>query len=111
MTHFYRLLKIGLITNHAIEGKNNIGTTSPGNNSGNSIFKGSVIETGITINAKERTANVRLKNNSAFLLIHFTNAACKKAIRIETDKFKPRMLNRFTILEKSASLANKYTWE
>ena len=111
MTHFCRLLNIGLIANHAIEGKNNIGTTSPGNNSGNSIFKGSVIETGITIREKDRTDNVRLKNNSVFFLIHFTKAACINAIRIEADKFIPRILNRFTILEKSASLANKYTRE
>jgi hypothetical protein len=72
--YFSGLLNIGFKVYHAIEGKNNIGTTSPGNNSGNSIFKGSDIEMGINIREKERTDKVTLKTNSTFFLTHFVKA-------------------------------------
>ena len=101
------LLKIGFKVNQAIDGKNNMGTTSPGNNSGNSIFKGSVIERGITISEKERTNKTKLKTSSAFFLSHFTEAAWIKAMTIQADTLRPMMLYMLTMLEKLASLAKK----
>jgi len=56
-------------------GKNKSGTARPGNNSGVFIFKGSDIEIGITIRAKERIDRAKLKTNSAFLFSHFTSKA------------------------------------
>jgi len=69
-----------------------MGTTSPGNNSGNSMFKGSVIERGITMSEKERMDKAKLKTSSAFFFSHFTEVACKKAMTIQADKLRPMML-------------------
>lgn len=95
------------MVNHAIDGKNNMGTTSPGNNSGVLIFRGSEMEIGNTINAKVETDKARLKANSAFLFSHFTETACKKAMTMQAEIFRPMMLVLFTMLEKSASLEKK----
>jgi hypothetical protein len=48
-----------------------MGITNPGNNSEDSIFKGSVNEMGMTIKAKERMDSAKLKTNSALFFIHF----------------------------------------
>jgi hypothetical protein len=65
---------------------------SPGNNSGNSIFKGSDIEMGIIIRANVRIVVVKLNNSSAFFLNHFEETVCKKDKTIPAEMFKPIML-------------------
>jgi hypothetical protein len=63
------------MVSHASAGKNIIGTTKPGNNSGDPIFNGSDIEMGINIMANERIDKARLKYNSAFFFSHVVKAA------------------------------------
>jgi len=84
-----------------------MGMANPGNNSGNAMFKGSEIEMGTIISAKENTDIVRLKNSSALFFIHFTKAVCTKAITNPAEIFKPMILKVFTIFEKSASVEKK----
>lgn len=80
------------MVNHASKGKNNIGMVSPGNNSGNSIFKGRDIEMGINMSANERRDVVILNISSAFFLTHLDKIECKKARPKPAEIFKPIMV-------------------
>ena len=64
----------GCTVYHAINGKNTMGTASPGNNSGNSRSSGNETDIGIATAAKERMENKKLNTMIPFLLNHFKNA-------------------------------------
>ncbi len=90
----------------ASAGKNTIGTAKPGNNSGNSISRGSVDEMGIITQAKERMENIKLNIISPFFN-HFINAQYSGAANKHINILTPIIFGVVSTLEKSASVAKK----
>jgi hypothetical protein len=105
--HYVEELKRGFTVYHAMAGKNTIGTARPGNNSGNLIFKGNVMEIGIITQAKEIIDNKKLKTTSPFCLSHVIKSQYSSPAIIHDMIFKPIILPVFSTILKSASVAKK----
>jgi hypothetical protein len=89
-------------------GKKTMGTTSPGNNSGNGMDSGSVAATGTIRKANEPVLYTRLKMIDAFRLNIKLESQQTNPARSDTKTFAAIMVVRFTMAEKSAPVAKKY---